>query len=193
VTRVRQPKAVSSNDWQSDLKSMFGPVRQAAMVSWAFKTIGWGPKKIETLRRRDRLAPTSMQTNLGRYEPWARGVALLKAMKQRGIPVEQATVRKAVRQCLLILFGPGRSNRLDNRAAVERNTMSMSFMVRYLNGVWKGNLLDVPPALLRMEGPAAEHLLRKIVLGKATDATVELAKTKLGRTRRRTKKSRLLK
>jgi len=66
-------------------------------------------------------------------------------------------------------------------------------MVRYLNGVWKGNLLDVPPALLRMEGPAAEHLLHKIVLGKTTDATVELAKTKLGRTRRRTKKSHLLK
>jgi len=187
VTSVRQSKAISPNDWHDDLKKMFGSVRQSAIVSWAFKTIGWGPNKLETLRRRDRLAPATTQPNLGRYEPWARGVALLRVMKQCGIPVGQATVRKAVRQCLLILFGPGRSNRLDNRAAVKRNTMSLPYMVRYLNAVWKGNLLDVPPALLRMEGPAAEQLLYKIVLGKTTDGTVELVKRKLGGRRRRTK------
>lgn len=155
----------SQTDYQFDLRRIFGHTRQSAIVSWSFKSIGWGAKKLARLSRLDALAPASTATNLGRYETWARGVALLRIMKQRGIPVHQATVRKAVRQRLLVLFGPGRSNRLDNRVAVAQNSMSLCYMVRYLNNVWKSNLLNVPLALLRMEGPDAERLLRRIVLG----------------------------
>lgn len=171
------------------LKSIFGHVRQSAIISWGFKTIAWGPKKLENLRRLDALSPSANVTNLGSYETWARGVALLKAMEQRGFPIHRSTVCTAVRQRLLILFGPGRSNQLDNREAVANNTMSLRYMIRYLNGVWNDNLLGVPLALLRMEGPAADRLLYKIVLGRPADgmvgrATLSCPKVGGGKTQR---------
>ncbi|KAJ9645697.1 hypothetical protein H2199_002736 [Coniosporium tulheliwenetii] len=117
------------------LRQIFRPVLQSAIPS--------SPRRHQ-VRKVQHPAPA---------HHWYFGLRSLQLLRERGVHVDPSTVRKAVQLRLWILYGPGRSNRLANRVARQRNPYTLEQFVGFVNEFWGGEerLLNVPEELL--EGP----------------------------------------
>ncbi|KAJ9659086.1 hypothetical protein H2201_007488 [Coniosporium apollinis] len=126
------------------LRQIFRPVLQSAIVEWGFKTLALQPPAGTKSAKSSTPAPA---------HHWYFGLRSLQLLRERGVHVDPSTVRKAVQLRLWILYGPGRSNRLANRVARQRNPYTLEQFVGFVNEFWGGEerLLNVPEELL--EGP----------------------------------------
>lgn len=95
------------------------------------------PTTLIPLRRH---SPTSI--------PHLSGLRLLQSLKARGVHVQTPTVRKALRQRLWILFGPGRSAVRFNRRARLLNPYSLEHFVAGAERLWGEALFGLSEELL---------------------------------------------
>ncbi|KAL4941831.1 hypothetical protein BDV06DRAFT_193620 [Aspergillus oleicola] len=116
------------------LEKIFDDHMQEAIISWGF-TIN-PPNRI-TLEY-------ATGKNNERLIPFARGIQLLRELQRHGVNVNLATVRRACRQRLVMLYGPKIfSNRRRNRALRRLNLYTVDQVVADLNLAWgKPALID---------------------------------------------------
>lgn len=120
------------------LSKIFNPVSLRAFVIWGFRSAGM----------RDKLRPPAHDAGISNdieshIEPWARGLELLLQLKYLGVKVDTDNVRRAMREVLWPLFGPGCSSRPSNLELIRRNQLTLAHYVEHANQVWDEPLFDV--------------------------------------------------
>ncbi|QIW95611.1 hypothetical protein AMS68_001129 [Peltaster fructicola] len=91
-------------------------------------------------------------------EPWAKGIAVLRDLKNIGINVKPSTVREAIRQQLWTIFGPGHSARTSNDTIALRNNIQLADYIKHVNVVWPG-VLPIDEELLTSKADTHAALL----------------------------------
>lgn len=141
---LRLARFLDDTDKGTPLRTIFTVQRQSAIVAWGFKTVTQHVRGDQQCKHQQpgRLE-SAYQEYLSQGEPafqrfphWARGVALLMELRSHGVPVHAATVRKACRQRLIIMFGKGRSSRKENREMQSTDMALLRQMVLFLNVLW---------------------------------------------------------
>lgn len=140
------------------LQQIFDRNTIRALVEWGFKGLGMP----EWHRLFDSPVTDESIVNKAREEsiPWARGIYLLRTLRQCGVPVHVGVVAGVCRQRLRMLFSPKRSNRKENRVAARKNTSNLASMVDEINRAWGSPTFTVSQEVL--ENPRA---LYRAVLG----------------------------
>ncbi|KAL4922933.1 uncharacterized protein BDV17DRAFT_278437 [Aspergillus undulatus] len=111
------------------LKKLFDYHMQEAIVSWGF--IIQPPNKLRAKLKYE------IETNQKPLVEFVRGILLLRELRNHGVEVEQATVRRVCRQRLVMLYGsPIFSNRPRNRALRRENPYIAERVVEDLNIAW---------------------------------------------------------
>ncbi|TKA78748.1 hypothetical protein B0A49_04699 [Cryomyces minteri] len=140
-------KSLPSSHSDHPLRQIFDPSFQRAVVAWGFKTSVPSSAFSKSLKPPQRVFDSQDQAPTA-SEPWARGLALLAKLKHFGVLVQTSTVRKVVKQRLLMLYGPVRSSFRDNVNARAANPYTLEQMVRHAEALWSGTLFQLDPALL---------------------------------------------
>lgn len=132
------------------LGAVFTPNMLEAIVVW-----GWRSASV-----RDLLRPLNPEETQQLYstqywkgmpldcEPWARGLILLKRLKQLGVSVSDTDIADALRSRLWMLFGPGVSRKPINLEAIRRNRHSLKHYVEHANIIWEQPLFDISKDVL---------------------------------------------
>ena len=158
----------------SELLQIFTPAKQRAIIAWGFKTLGKNNTP-RSLISATQLVPTSNSVTLSspaqtssvdRPLQWDRGLRLLQTLRARGLPVHYNLLRSVTRQRLQVLFHPDyNTNKPENRIARQRNSWSLVAMIRHINEVVQGNLLNLPERLLQDETQRGTRVLARLLLG----------------------------
>lgn len=124
--RYQISKAVPTHHPLHPLKILFGRMTQAAIVEWGF---------IQALKPHHPLHPRSgLVCNANTSAPRVTaGIELLKELYHYGVHIDKDRVRSAILNRLIIYYGPGRSNRLYNRADRARNPLSLHQMASQIS------------------------------------------------------------
>ncbi|KAF2139145.1 uncharacterized protein K452DRAFT_360852 [Aplosporella prunicola CBS 121167] len=110
------------------LRRIFSPIQLAAFIAWGFRYGLYHPAK------RNPKMPIG--------HTWARGLRLVKQLRDRGVYVSAPTVRKELKTRFMILFSNNRRSKiLSNRRARLNNPHSLSAMVQRVNELWDRPLL----------------------------------------------------
>ena len=117
---------------------IFNSVSLRAFVIWGFRSAGM----------RDKLRPPAHTTDVftggkSHVELWACGLDLLLQLRRLGVKVETDNVRRAMRELLWPLFGPGCSKRPSNMEILQRNQLTLAHYVKHANKVWDEPLFDL--------------------------------------------------
>lgn len=146
----KYPDRVPGSHPRHPLRQLFPPSLQSALIEWGFKAAfaPWVPREKSVLdpirpsmRRRRRQSPFESPME---HIHWTYGIQLLAHLRGAGVLVQTATVRKAVRHRLTILYGLRTSNKIENRIAKERNHYSFEDMITEAERVWGGRLFHWP-------------------------------------------------
>ncbi|KAK8219657.1 hypothetical protein M8818_000631 [Zalaria obscura] len=160
------PIAVSSSHPSHPLQQLFDARTQIAIVMAGFKSAAPTRDNESSLSSSERNA-THYRLNLTRS--WARGVLLLKRLKELGVLVHTPLVRKAVVLELWKLYGPATSKVKRNRLAKEFNNITLAQMVAHLEHVWAGTeygtLFQLPSHLLASDTASSKEELYVAVFG----------------------------
>lgn len=146
------------------LQTIFYHNMQKAIVTWGFQDASHhGQLKPQPLhvyfsRRGNRLSADIP------CEPWAKGIWLLKYLRDEGLPVYSELVRDALKLRLWILFGPGFSTKAKNHEMKRKNELSLASYIRHANEIWDRKLFNVRNALLD-DSPASNAKLMVAVFG----------------------------
>ncbi|KAI8938310.1 hypothetical protein NX059_005962 [Plenodomus lindquistii] len=95
---------------------------------------------------------------------WSVGLRLIVHLRDLGVHVHRHTVLKALQSRFTILFGPGRSRRVQNRIIELANSKSYASYVREVNEIWGDALFVEPQRIADVAGDAVWHprLRRKV-------------------------------
>lgn len=125
----------SSNEFHP-FRMLFPDQRQKAIIEWSFihgmtpvaSSIRDKPELAQMIPR-DVFKDEAIKRMLG-------GVNFLKDLAQRGVYIKEINVRKACYERLVILYGPGASNRVYNRAVRPYNPVALPGLVRAIEQAW---------------------------------------------------------
>lgn len=143
------------------LRILFPDVRQRAIVEWSFihgmvSYASWARDNAEMARM-----STAEERRAHVLEKITRGIRFLKQLAQHGVYVKEANVRHAVYVRLVILYGPGNSNKPYNRAVRPYNPLSLEEMVRGADEAWGWplwpNILSLKGMIMEEGVPAVEN------------------------------------
>lgn len=118
---------------------IFNPIMQRAIVIWAFRG---------EIMHNNEHSPLFQQPSTSNDPPtstssWTRGISLLLWLKGRGVDVKTKDVRRAVREILWMLFGPGVSNKALNAVVTRKNRLTILQYVTDANKAWDEPLFDL--------------------------------------------------
>lgn len=122
------------------LRLLFPDVRQRSIVEWGFirglmsyaASVDVNPGLITMT--------TPEQHKAQALKQMTQGIRFLRELQKRGVYIKESSVRRAVYVRLVILYGPGKSSRLHNRAVRSYNPLTFNEAVRGVEEVW-GNPL----------------------------------------------------
>ncbi|KAI9669562.1 MAG: hypothetical protein M1817_004605 [Caeruleum heppii] len=127
------PGTLPRHHLKHPLRILISPQLQKAIVAWGF------------------LAAPSQAYHVGlgplSQRPWTRGLSILKRLRESGVCIHTTAVQQAFHQRLLILYGPGRSDRTLNRALRAGNNVPLETMISEAEQVWGPNLIRPDPVL----------------------------------------------
>lgn len=75
-------------------------------------------------------------------ERWARGIVLIRQLREYGVNISHSKIRKEVTLRLWMLFGTGRSASRRNRLARSVNEHSLHHYVKHIEQVWGGDFFQ---------------------------------------------------
>ena len=127
----RQGQLPVSRSVSSLLALLFNARMQRAIVEWGFKTLG------KPMWRQNRTSPFDQNSTATENVPsdWDRGLRLLRALRRRGLVLYIPSIYASCRTRFKILFGPGVSNKPENRLAVENNSHKLEHMITQANQI----------------------------------------------------------
>ncbi|KAK6433515.1 hypothetical protein LTR95_010305 [Oleoguttula sp. CCFEE 5521] len=98
---------------------------------------------------------------------WARGLKLLKMLKEQGVEVRTRVVREALRQQLWVMFGPSASMIPANTLIMKRNKLSLAHYVIHAQRIWRtGQIHSSDHAFVVLDWSAEEQsILYRRVFG----------------------------
>jgi len=139
---------------------IFDPVSLRAFVIWGFRSAGM----------RDKLRPSAHIADIftdskPHIELWARGLSLVLQLKHLGVKVGTNNIKRAMRELLWPLFGPGHSTLRRNMEILQRNQLSLAHYVEHANQVWDEPLFDIPSEPLQDGNATKDALLLVTVFG----------------------------
>jgi hypothetical protein len=117
---------------------LFSNPLQRAIVEWAFKH--------EPLRQPSQstgvLDKSVTVNNLPEQSSchYTRGVKLLRQLKDEGVYIDVAQIRRALRNRFAILYNPGQSRVVRNRILKQQNIYLQEDMVAQLNKIWGADI-----------------------------------------------------
>jgi hypothetical protein len=115
------------------LAQLVPPNLQIALIEWGFKA-GLAPNaKLE--RSLYLRSGRNFHTHKTRVS-WTTGLQTLATLRDSGIRVKDSTVRKAIKTRLTVLYGPGVSNRKENRVAKRTNPYTFMEIIKVAEEVW---------------------------------------------------------
>ena len=117
------PRTLSADHPRHPCRTLFSSVQQEAMIAWGFKTLAE--------------RPTAARSSSASLPSWTWGLKLLLKLKGQGVAVSKRTVRRALRNRLRILYGPGRSAVPANRLARANNPYELGVMLGEVKVLWK--------------------------------------------------------
>ncbi|KAI1954010.1 hypothetical protein LOZ57_000354 [Ophidiomyces ophidiicola] len=114
---------------RSPLRRIFGVQLQHAIVAWGFSMRPYDAENTIMLN------PFG---NEGEHLiPWARGIVLLRQLKDRGVIVQTNTIKSASRMRLAALFSDNRSSRRKyNRLLRKNNPWSLEELMQSIDQAW---------------------------------------------------------
>jgi hypothetical protein len=131
------------------VRQLFPPSLQQALIIWGFRA-GLLPHAnleqsllgsiLEKKHYRHRL----LQQQVLRRARWSIGLRTVALLRDLGVYVHRHTVVKALQMQFTVLFGRGRSNKLENRVMEHVNTIPYSRYVREVNECWGSQLFREP-------------------------------------------------
>jgi hypothetical protein len=141
-------------DDKTRLAMIFNPTMLRAMVIWGFRYEGV----------RDKLRPPTASSSIliDETPPWTRGIVLLSRLKEMGVQVKTADVRRAVRGILWTIFGPAVSKRRINLRLLGLNELTIMQYVKDANEAWDEPLFEIPSG---QDDLGAEPRLLRAVFG----------------------------
>ena len=129
---------------------------QRAIVTWGFQT---GFRKQRFQRLLEMPGYSDYANSKVPLEP-LRGLYLLHHLWREGVLVHTSLIRKVVKQRLVILFGPGISNRRANRRDRALNRYSLEELVIAIEHIWDWKMFgfsqDMRMQLSKVEGSEKE-------------------------------------
>lgn len=154
------------NTFQSseDIPSLLDAAMQKAVIWWAWRA---GVERQPFRSWSSDIAEDSFDYHTrglvvdAPSQSWARGIALLRDLKNVGVKVEEAAVRKAIRQQLWTIFGPGHSTRKRNDVVALRNTLTLAEYIKYIHNIWPG-LYTIDEKLMTGEADTHTALLLQV-------------------------------
>ena len=113
----------------------------------------------------------SVEPMTPRPKPWTRGLLLLKALRELGVQLAVPALRKGFHQRLMILYGPGRSNKTINRVRQDECTVPLQVMLKDANEVLgEDMLMELPGPISRaLPGPRGMSQTDVIITRKARE------------------------
>jgi hypothetical protein len=132
--RYEIPKIVPTSHPLHPLRILFGNKFQMAVVEWG---IMYG-------LRAQKLRPRSVRHQRPAMPQITAGIDLLTKLHNYGVHIKRRQIWRAVVNRMIIYYGPGRSNRLRNRADRARNSLSLPQMARQIDEAVGHRLLSKP-------------------------------------------------
>lgn len=124
------------------LRCVFDRQMREAIVTWGFRHAS-RDKMLQS--REDNQESTA-------FEPWARGLALLRKLCHYDIQTTPAVARDAFLTRMWILFGPAYSTKAMNVEAKRNNRLTLAHYIRHANEVWEGELFpNLDQSLLEIQ------------------------------------------
>jgi hypothetical protein len=115
------------------LRRIFSPQMQMALVTWGFK--------IRPILSSNTPRSTTTLSCDRPLIPWARGLSLLRELKQKGVWIWSGWVRRAYRQRLKVLYGSYRSStRRSNQILRKMNPYPAHRLHEDMTKVWGNSL-----------------------------------------------------
>ena len=156
---------------------VFTRAMRRAIITWGFRSASVRDQlRFGKVRR---IPVNATDTSIA-CESWARGLALLKTLRDKGDHVDLAPIRREFVLRMWILFGPSYSTLAVNREARRNNRFSLQHYINHANLVWDGLVTWVDPELLEKEHEGDPRLLpqffrpvRRVSLKRGEDADVE--------------------
>lgn len=128
------PKQIPNTYRYHPLRLLFSNSLQRAIVEWAFKQAPIRqPSQSTIILNKSAAGGNRLQYNAYRY---ARGVKLLRQLRDQGVFISMRHVRRALRVRFAILYDPGESRVVRNRLLKKANPHKKEDMVAHLNEVW---------------------------------------------------------
>lgn len=135
LVQADEPRLKPSNEFHP-FRMLFPDQRQKAIVEWSFihgmtpvaSSIRDKPELAQMIPR-DVFKDEAIKRILG-------GVNYLKKLAQRGVYIKEINVREACYERLVILYGPGASNRVYNRAVRPYNPVALPELVHAIEQAW---------------------------------------------------------
>ena len=119
---------------RNTLTAIFSPAMQRALVHWGFRSAIWRSQLTAGVTWNVETPPS-----LTRCEPWARGLALVLSLQDRGVSVSIPAVAWAFKLRMWSLFGPGFSTLRINEVARAENPHTLAHYLRHAKALRNGN------------------------------------------------------
>ena len=129
----------SSHDFHP-LRILFPDVRQRAIIEWSFiHGMDAFASSIRDNLETAQMTPTAQLKNRA-IKSTTRGVRFLKQLAQRGVYIKESNVKRAVYERLVIMYGPGVSSKVYNRAMRPYIPLTLPEVVRAVEKAWGGQI-----------------------------------------------------
>jgi hypothetical protein len=155
----RLPVELPTSHPAHPLSVIFSSSFQQSIVSWPFimspfHNIRREPQPNQSVDSNSLITPIVHQ-GLPFATHWTRGLRLLIALQERGVMLCHDEICRAYHQRLMILYGPGRSNKPVNRKRKEENEVPFHRMLEDAMDLWGRRISVGLPKALMMQLPAS--------------------------------------
>ncbi|KAF2823115.1 hypothetical protein CC86DRAFT_372826 [Ophiobolus disseminans] len=144
------PGTVSQHETEMHpVRRLFPPSLQQGLIIWGFRA-GLLPNAnleqslINSPLARKHYRRRLLQRDILKRKRWSIGLKTLVLLRDLGVFVHHHTVVKALQMQFIVLFGRGRSNKIENRISEQVNAISYSTYVREVNEIWGSQLIREP-------------------------------------------------
>ncbi|OKL59100.1 hypothetical protein UA08_05933 [Talaromyces atroroseus] len=120
---------------RAELRHIFNPRLQMALVTWGFKLSLWAEEQHEMPISDNK---NNNQRHDGTVIRWLRGLVLLRELEAMGVTIYPSFVRQACRERLQVLYGELESARKWNRSLRQKNPFKLSHVLNDMLKIYPG-------------------------------------------------------
>jgi len=131
------------------IRQLFPPPLQQALIAWGFRVgilpnAHWEQCMLNPPLRKHKYRESLIHGKVLRRLDWSVGLRTVVQLRDMGVHIHYHTVLKALQAQFLNLFGPGQSNKVENRIMERINQKPYREYVREVNALWGKPLLVEP-------------------------------------------------